>query len=93
LRAELFMETPGKDRTLGVCEIPFRFGFDGTFRKLPAILAGPFVSLATSQNPMKLRYPSDDGTPSSERERERTLLSGQRTHERAHHPRFRTTPR
>lgn len=51
LRAELFMETPGKDRTLGVCEIPFRFGFDGTFRKLPAILAGPFVSLATSQKP------------------------------------------
>lgn len=51
LRAELFVEMPGKDRPLGTYDAPFRFGFDGTFRKLPAILVGPFVSLATSQKP------------------------------------------
>ena len=51
LRAELFMKMPGKDRPLGMYDVPFRFGFQGAFRKLPGISTGPFVSLVSSDRP------------------------------------------
>lgn len=51
LRVSLYLEEPGKDRPLGTFDVPVRFRVDGAFSKLPAILAGPFVSLATSDNP------------------------------------------
>ncbi|MHC4223470.1 MAG: metallophosphoesterase family protein [Planctomycetota bacterium] len=77
IRVELFEEREGKDRPLGIYDSFVRFKRDGT--KLPGLIEGPLVNLATSDDPTQvvISFVTDRPVKAAVKVGERVLREGE----------------